>query len=92
MEEVVRRYSANESQGAIAAALGLRRAVVRRILVDRAVPLRVRRPTPETGRRAILDMHTAGKSIKQISSDLGLDFSTVYRTLRRAGRLKKMRS
>jgi hypothetical protein len=35
MEEVVRRYTAKESQTAIATALWLRRAVVRRILVER---------------------------------------------------------
>jgi hypothetical protein len=34
-------------------------------------------------------MHTKGKSIKKISSDLGLDFTTVYRVLLRVGRVKK---
>jgi DNA invertase Pin-like site-specific DNA recombinase len=91
MEQVVCRYQKKESLAGIAAALGLRRGVVRRILEDRAVPLRVRSPTPETAPRAILDMHAAGKSIKEISSDLGLNFSTVYRTLRRAGRVKRKR-
>ena len=92
MEEVVRRYQNGESQAAVAAALGLRRAVVRRILVDRGVPLRVRPPIAEEHRKAILKMNAAGKSIKEISSNLGLDFTTVYRILRRAGRVEKKRS
>ena len=92
MEQVISRYQNKESQAAIAAAMGLRQAVVRRILVDRAVPLRVRPPTSEEHRQAVLKMHAGGKQIKEISSELGLDFATVYRILRRAGRVKKRRS
>ena len=91
MEDVVRRYSNGESMIAIGTILGLRPSVVRRILVDRAVPIRVRQPTPEADRQEILKMHAAGKSIQEISSKLGLGFTTVYRTLRRAGRVKKKR-
>lgn len=92
MEQVVDRYQNGESQAAIAAALGLKRSVVRRVLVDRGVPLRVRRPTSEETRRAVLKMHAKRKSIKKISSELGLNLTTVYRILRRAGRVKKKRS
>jgi DNA invertase Pin-like site-specific DNA recombinase len=91
IEEVVRRYLAKESQAAIATALGLRRGVVRRILVDRGVSLRGRSPTSEGHRQAVLNRHAEGKRIKEISSELGLDFTTVYRILRRAGRVKKLR-
>lgn len=91
MEEVVRRYSAKESQAAISAALGLRRPVVRRILVERGVPLRVHSPTSEAHQQAVLKMHAEGKRIKEISSELGLNFTTVYRILRRAGRVRKKR-
>lgn len=91
MEEVVRRYSAKESQAAIATAMELRRAVVRRILVERGVAIRVRSPTSEEHRQAVLTMHAGGKSIKEISSDLGLDFTSVYRILVRVGRIKKKR-
>ena len=76
---------------AIATALGLRRGVVRRILVDRGVSLRGRSPTSEGHRQAVLNRHAEGKRIKEISSELGLDFTTVYRILRRAGRVKKLR-
>lgn len=92
MEEVVRRYSAKESQAAIAEALGLRREVVRRILVERGVTLRVRSPTSEEHRKSVLKMHAGGKRIKEISSEVGLDFTTVYRILRRAGRVEKKRT
>lgn len=92
MERVVSRYQNEESQAAIAAALGLRRAVVRRILVERGVPLRVHSPTSEEHRKTVFKLHAGGKRIKEISSELGLDFTTVYRILRRAGRVEKKRS
>ena len=89
MEQVVNRYQNAESLAVIAAALGLKRAVVRRVLVDSGVPLRVRRPTSEETQRAVLEMHAQRKSIKEISSDLGLNSATVYQILRRAGRVRK---
>ena len=89
MEQVVSRYQNEESQAAIATALGFRRAVVRSILVEQEVTLRLRSPTSEEHRQAVLAMHAGGKRIKEISSELGLDFTTVYRILRRAGRVKK---
>ena len=92
MEQVVSRYQNEESQAAIAAVMGLRRAVVRRILVERGVTLRLRSPTSEEHRQAVLKMHAGGKRIKEISSELNLDFTTVYRVLLRAGRVKKKRS
>ena len=91
-EEVVRRYAAKESQVAIAVAMGLRRAVVHRILVEGGVSLRIRRPASEEHRKAILKMHAGGKRIREISLELGLNFTTVYRILRRAGRVKRKRS
>jgi hypothetical protein len=36
-------------------------------------------------------MHANRKSIKQISTDLGVSFATVYRVLRRAGQVQKRR-
>jgi transposase len=36
-------------------------------------------------------MRADGKSIKQIRTDLGVSFATVYRVLRRAGRVQKRR-
>jgi DNA invertase Pin-like site-specific DNA recombinase len=56
------------------------------------VTLRVRSPTSEKHRQAVLTMHARGKRINEISSELGLDFTTVYRILRRAGRVKRKRS
>jgi hypothetical protein len=92
LAEIARRYRANESQEAIAATLGLGRGVVRRALEHLAVPLR---PTtcPASGRHreAILARHAEGKSIKEISTQLGVNFATVYHVLRRAGRVKRRR-
>jgi IS30 family transposase len=43
-------------------------------------------------REDIRRKHGEGKSIKEISTALGVNFATVYRVLRRAGRVKKKRS
>jgi DNA invertase Pin-like site-specific DNA recombinase len=67
-------------------------SVVRRILLDRGVPLSVRPPVSEEHRKAILKMNTKGKGIKEIGMSLGLSFSTVYRILLRAGQVKKKQS
>jgi hypothetical protein len=37
-------------------------------------------------------LHDGGKRIKEISSEMGLNFTTVYRILVREGRVKKKRS
>lgn len=87
--EVARRYRSGESLAGIAASLGLGRFVVRRILARQGIPLRPRRPASGPHLQAILAMHAGGKSIKEISAQLGLNFATVYRVLRQAGRVHK---
>jgi hypothetical protein len=69
--------------------LGLGRRVVRRVLVQLAVPKRPRCPASGPHQQAILAMHAKGKSIKEISTELGVNFATVYRVLRRTGRVQK---
>jgi DNA-directed RNA polymerase specialized sigma24 family protein len=65
--------------------------VVRRLLLDRGVPLRP--PCPASGpyKEVICERHAGGKSVGEISQELGLDFATVYRVLRQAGRVHKKR-
>jgi transposase len=91
MADVARRYHSGETQKAIAASLGVPEKVVRRILVELREPLRTSCPVSGVRRQAILDWHAGGKSIKEISTGLGLNFATVYQVLRRAGRVKRKR-
>jgi hypothetical protein len=91
MAEVARRYRSGETQKAIAASLGVPQKVVRRILEQLGVPLRTSCPTSGVHRQAILDQHAEGRTIKEISTGVGLNFATVYQVLRRAGRVKKKR-
>lgn len=91
MAEVARRYRSGETQKAIAASLGVPQKVIRRILEELGEPLRTSCPVSGVHRQSILDQHAGGKSIKEISTELGLSFATVYQVLRRAGRVKKKR-
>lgn len=87
--EVARRYRAGESQAGIALSLGLARTVVRRVLDQLAVPIRPKFPASGPHQQAILILHAEGKTIKEISTRLGVNFATAYRVLRRAGRVEK---
>ena len=89
--EIARRYQAGESQAAIASSLGLGRSVVRQLLVEQAVPIRPRCPASGPHQEAILALHADGKSIREISARLEIDFATVYRVLLRAGRVRVKR-
>lgn len=91
MAEVASRYRAGETQEAIAASLGVSQKAVRRVLGQMGEPLRTSCPVSGVHRQTILDRHDDGKSIKEISAILGLDFATVYGVLRRAGRVRKKR-
>jgi hypothetical protein len=62
---------------------------IRRVLKQLGEPLRTPCPVAGVHRQTILDRHAEGKSIKEISAQLGLDFTTVYQVLRRAGRVQK---
>jgi hypothetical protein len=89
--EVARRYQSGDSQAAIAAALGLGRGVVRAVLEQQGVPIRPRCPASGPHQEAILSLHAGGKSIREISDQLRIDFATVYRVLLRDGRVSKKR-
>ena len=89
MAVVARRYRSGETQGAIAATLGVSQKAVRRILDRSEEPIRPSCPVSGTHRQTILDRHAEGRSIKEISTELGLNFATVYRVLRQAGRVQK---
>jgi DNA-directed RNA polymerase specialized sigma24 family protein len=89
MAEVASRYRSGQTQKAIAASLGVTQKAVRRALNHLGEPLRTSCPVSGVRRQVILDRHTEGKSIKEISTELGLNFATVYRVLRRAGRVQK---
>jgi hypothetical protein len=86
---IVSRYEAGESQVSIAKALGLGTFIIRRVLKEHRVPLHPKCPVSGHFQQAILSLHTEGKTIKDISTDLGLNFATVYRILLRSGRVKK---
>lgn len=88
---VVRRYRSGETQEAIAASFGVNQQAVRRVLDQLGEPLRTSCPVSGVHQQTILDLHAAGKSIKEISTHLGLNFGTVYHVLRRAGRVQKKR-
>lgn len=90
-DAIVTRYLAGESQVAIAKALGMGHETVRRTLKERGVPLRPPRPVSGPHWQAILALHADGQTIKEISTELGLNFVTVYRVLRQAGRVQKKR-
>jgi DNA-binding transcriptional regulator LsrR (DeoR family) len=87
--EIARRYQAGETQAAIASSLGLGRSVVRRVLDQQAVAIRPRFHASGPHQEAILALHADGKSIREISTRLEIDFATVYRVLRRARRVQK---
>ncbi|MDB5306711.1 MAG: hypothetical protein JWO38_913 [Gemmataceae bacterium] len=89
--EIARRYQAGETQTGIASSLDLDRSIVRRVLDLLQIPLRPQCPASGPHRQAILEIHADGKSIKEISTQLAMNFATVYRVLRRAGRVQKMR-
>src|SRR5581483_6433348 len=89
--EIARRYRSGESQAAIASSLGLGRSVVRNVLAKQAVPIRPKCPASGPHQETILALHADGKSIREISTRLGIDFATVYRVLLRAGRVSKKR-
>ncbi len=89
--EIARRYRAGETQEGIAHALGVGQKAVRRVLDQLGEPPRPTSPVSGVHRQTILDLHVVGKSIKEISTGLGLDFATVYGVLRRAGRVQKKR-
>jgi len=89
--DVIRRYRSGETQGAIAASLGVNQRAVRRVLELQNEPIRTSCPVSGVHREAILDRHGRGQSIKEISTGLGLNFATVYQVLRRAGRVNKRR-
>ena len=91
MAEVVRRYRSGETQGAIARSLGVSQGAIRRVLNQMKEPRRSSCPASGVHREVILDQYAQGKSIKEISSQLGLNFATVYQVLRRAGRIEKKR-
>jgi len=84
MAEVIRRYRSGETLQAIATSFGVPQKAVRRVLEEFDEPLRTSCPVSGVHRQTILDRHAGGKSIKEISTGLGLNFATVYQVLRRA--------
>ena len=46
----------------------------------------------ERRKAGIIDEHAEGRSMKEIGTELGLNFATVYQVLRRAGLIRKKRS
>lgn len=88
-DAIVTRYLAGESQVAIAEELALATVVVRHVLKERRAPPHPKCPVSGPHEQAILSLHAGGKSIKEISNGLGVNFATVYRILLRNGRVKK---
>jgi DNA-binding NarL/FixJ family response regulator len=82
-------HLAGKSIAAIVKVVGASARIVRRVLKLLAMPPRPRSPASGTRQPTILAMHAVGKTIKEISDSLGLDFATVYHVLRRSGRVKK---
>jgi transposase len=79
MVEVARRSRSGETQEAIAASLGVSQKALRRVLDRLEEPRRTSCPVPGMHRQTILDWHAEGHSIKVISTQLGLNFATIYR-------------
>jgi DNA-binding NarL/FixJ family response regulator len=86
---IVFRFQAGESQVSIARALGLGTFIVRRVLKEHRIPPHPKCPVSGPHQQAILSLHAEGKTIKEISDGLSLNFATVYRVLLRNGRVKK---
>lgn len=84
-------YRVGESHASISRATGLSQRVIRQTLLRLGVPSRPRCAVSGTYQHDILALHAGGKSIKEISKELGLNFATVYGVLRRTGRIQKKR-
>src|SRR3954462_1825182 len=76
---ILERYDAGNSPAKIGKALGLGTGAVRSVLKRLGATPRPRRPASGPHEQAILSQYAAGRTIKQISAEFGLNFATVYR-------------